>query len=198
MKDSSFEKVLADFGKDIDRKNASYGNSFSKSIDFLKLFWPDEIKKENYEMAFLLVRLFDKIGKITVDKDSFGDDSYSDLIGLSYRICNEGKYKGSIEYSYAEYDIETPEFIALQSNIAKELYEKREMYGPTEKNVGKMLRVLYPNGVLCKDYEAFLLNSKLLEKMSRLSSGSITKNASADCLFDIIGYAALGLQFYNE
>jgi hypothetical protein len=75
------EGIGTEMGRLVDRKNAAYGHSFKKSGDFLRLLYPDGIKPEQYQDMLALVRIYDKMNRIATDKDAFGEDPFSDIVG---------------------------------------------------------------------------------------------------------------------
>lgn len=64
-------------------KQAAYGDSFSKSPEFLKLLYPDGIKPEQYGDMLALVRDFDKSMRIATNKDALGENPWKDKMGYA-------------------------------------------------------------------------------------------------------------------
>ena len=65
------------------KKNASYGDSATKSGDILRLLCPDGIKPEQYNDLQLIVRILDKVCRImsgTIDNQALLD-AYADIAG---------------------------------------------------------------------------------------------------------------------
>jgi len=74
--------------------------------------------------------------------------------------------------------------------------KKSEEYGDTDLKVGKMMDILYPEGITLEQYGDFLFSLKILEKISRLSSKNISEEAKTDLMQDLAGYGILGT--YNK
>ena len=88
---SIYEEIGLNIGTLVTKKQKAYGDSFSKSAEFLKLLYPDGIKPDQYLDILTLVRIYDKIQRIATDKDAFGESPYSDIIG--YGILGKAKDK---------------------------------------------------------------------------------------------------------
>jgi hypothetical protein len=70
-----------DLGLLLQKKNAAYGDSFSKSGEFLKLLYPEGVKPEQYAEMLVLVRIFDKQMRIATDRDALGENPFQDIAG---------------------------------------------------------------------------------------------------------------------
>ena len=70
--------------------------------------------------------------------------------------------------------------------------KKSEEYGDTDLKVGKMMDILYPEGITLEQYGDFLFSLKILEKISRLSSKNISEEAKTDLIQDLAGYGIRG------
>lgn len=81
-------------------------------------------------------------------------------------------------------------------NLEDVFNKKSEEYGDTDLKVGRMMDILYPEGVPLEQYGDFLFSLKILEKISRLSSKNISEEARADLMQDLAGYGILGT--YNK
>lgn len=77
----TFAEIGAEIGALVDRKNAAYGSSFSKSGAFMRLLYPEGITPDQYDNALLLVRIFDKQVRIATHKDALGENPFSDIAG---------------------------------------------------------------------------------------------------------------------
>ena len=69
----------------VKQKNQAYGNSFGTAGKALRILYPDGIKPEQYDDALLITRIWDKIKRLSVDNDPFGESPYVDIAG--YAIC---------------------------------------------------------------------------------------------------------------
>lgn len=73
--------------------------------------------------------------------------------------------------------------------IARLVEEKQEAYGDSFGNSGKILKILYPNGVSVEQYDDFLAITRMIDKLFRLAN---KKDAfGEDPWRDILGYALL-------
>jgi len=86
MAEGDYIKAATEIGNVVEDKNKNYGDSFSKSVDFLKLLYPTGIPVESFADAPLILRIFDKLKRIASNKTSYDEDPYKDLIGVSTRM----------------------------------------------------------------------------------------------------------------
>ena len=79
--------VANELGHFLNKKNAEYGSAFAKVADFLKILYPYGIKPEQYTYAMLVVRIFDKLMRISrgATIDSFVDITGYGILGEFYR-----------------------------------------------------------------------------------------------------------------
>ena len=73
-----FRRLAAKLGEHVADRNRTYGNSFAKTGDFLRLLYPDGIAVEQMVDALLLARIFDKQMRIA---QGHREDSYEDIAG---------------------------------------------------------------------------------------------------------------------
>ncbi|HLJ89540.1 MAG TPA: hypothetical protein VKZ53_22210 [Candidatus Angelobacter sp.] len=81
MNPSRLGEIAKQIGEIVKQKNAAYGNSFGKTGDFLRLLYPDGISPDQYDDAFLLIRIFDKQVRIATSKKALGESPYFDIAG---------------------------------------------------------------------------------------------------------------------
>lgn len=81
----TFEEIGRSIGKLVDEKNQSYGNSFAKSGDVFRIWYPDGIRPDQYDDMLLLVRILDKQFRIATQKEAFAESPWKDIAG--YGIC---------------------------------------------------------------------------------------------------------------
>ena len=81
-----YKELAEQIGNLVEEKNAAYGNSFDQAGDFLRLLYPNGIPPESYGDMLCVVRIFDKLKRIATNKDAFGEDPKSDLLGLAIRL----------------------------------------------------------------------------------------------------------------
>lgn len=67
----------------VTEKQKAYGDSFGKSGEVLKVLYPDGIKVEQYQDVLTITRILDKMFRIATDKDAFGEDPWTDVLGYS-------------------------------------------------------------------------------------------------------------------
>ena len=79
----TFEEVGAGIGRLVSEKNASYGDSFSKTNGILRILYPDGIKPDQYGDLLTITRILDKFFRIATDKDAFGESPWRDIAGYS-------------------------------------------------------------------------------------------------------------------
>lgn len=72
-----------EIGDLVERKNAKYGDSFSKAGDVLKIFFPNGVSVEQFSDLLAIVRILDKIFRIVTDKDAFGESPWQDIGGYA-------------------------------------------------------------------------------------------------------------------
>lgn len=70
-----------EIGELVKRKNNAYGDSFFHSGEFLRLLYPTGIKPEQYDDVMTIARVYDKLQRIATDKDAFGENPWSDIVG---------------------------------------------------------------------------------------------------------------------
>lgn len=91
---SDFEKIAEEIGRLVTEKNKSYGNSFEDSEKFLKILYPNGISLDSYGDMLCIVRIFDKLKRISTNKPLQNEnslDAYKDIVG--YGILGVKKIK---------------------------------------------------------------------------------------------------------
>lgn len=77
----TYKQIGKEIGELVDEKNEAYGDSFSKSKDFLKILYPEGIQPEDYDDVLVLARIFDKMMRIANRKEAFDENPYKDIAG---------------------------------------------------------------------------------------------------------------------
>lgn len=77
----NFQELGEEIGKLVQLKNAAYGNSFAKSGEILRGFYPDGVTPEQYGDMLGLVRVIDKMFRIATDRDALGENPWRDIAG---------------------------------------------------------------------------------------------------------------------
>ena len=85
-KDRRFEEIGKEIGALVQEKNKNYSDSYSQTQDFLKLFYPNGIPSSSIKDVSILIRIFDKLKMIASQKNSFNEDPYKELVGLTARL----------------------------------------------------------------------------------------------------------------
>lgn len=84
---------LAEIGEELGRlvrdKNIAYGSSFETCVEHMKILYPDGISPDQYTDALLVVRVLDKLNRISNKKGAFGESPWADVAG--YGICGAKK-----------------------------------------------------------------------------------------------------------
>jgi hypothetical protein len=80
---SEFEEIGLSVGSLVTKKNKAYGNSFEKSCGILKILFPNGVQPKQYNSMLTIVRVLDKLFRISVDKDAFGESPWKDICGYS-------------------------------------------------------------------------------------------------------------------
>lgn len=88
-----FMEAAEKVGRLVTEKNESYGDSFAKCGEFLKLLYPGGISPDQYCDALALVRIFDKQMRIAAMKGYGGESPYLDIAG--YGLLGAVKDGGS-------------------------------------------------------------------------------------------------------
>lgn len=78
-----FEKTALEVAKLVKEKQLAYGDSFGKSGEVLRLFYPNGIPVDQYTNALAITRVVDKLFRIATDKDAFGESPWKDINGYS-------------------------------------------------------------------------------------------------------------------
>jgi hypothetical protein len=78
----------------------------------------------------------------------------------------------------------------IGNEIGKLVEEKQIAYGDSFGKAGKVLEILYPNGIKIEDYQDVLTMVRIIDKLFRIANN---KNAfNEEPYKDIAGYAILG------
>jgi len=85
----------------------------------------------------------------------------------------------------------TTDYAALGQKIGELVQSKNAAYGDSFANSGKILAILYPNGVAPSQYSDMLTVVRILDKLARIAT---RKDAFGESPFrDIAGYGILGV-----
>lgn len=81
MYQSEIKDVAKHIGEITAEKNEKYGNSVGVTERILSILYPLGIKPNQYQNAFLIIRILDKINRIATDINAFGENPYLDIAG---------------------------------------------------------------------------------------------------------------------
>lgn len=87
-----YEKKALEVARLVKAKSIAYGNSISKTAKVLEIMYGDSIPKECYGDLHYIVRIFDKLSRLTQgDKMAFDEDPWFDIAGYALnRLVSEG------------------------------------------------------------------------------------------------------------
>ena len=91
---STFENIGRETGRLVAKKNRKYGDSFAKSGEVLRIFYPDGIRPDQYDDLLAMVRIIDKQFRIATEKDAFGESPWVDITGYGILAQGFNKKKG--------------------------------------------------------------------------------------------------------
>lgn len=106
-----YEALGAALGKLTDQKNLSYGDSFDRCGEILKVLYPNGISPDQYVDALGITRVIDKFFRLATRKNAFGESPWRDCVGYSllgaHRDSGEGlKELTRLTEEYGGYDLE--------------------------------------------------------------------------------------------
>ena len=79
-----YESIGSVVGRLVAEKQKAYGDMIRGAQEIFRILYPDGIKPEQYDDALLVLRVMDKIGRITRgDKTSFGESPWRDICGYA-------------------------------------------------------------------------------------------------------------------
>lgn len=84
------------------------------------------------------------------------------------------------------------EYSVIGKEIGKLVQTKNKAYGDSFHQTGKVLAILYPNGVMVEQFDDLLAVTRVIDKLFRVATD---KNAFNESPWkDIAGYAILALK----
>ena len=92
MTESIYEKTGAEIGNLVAKKQEAYGDSFGKSGAILRILYPDGVTPENYDDMLTVARILDKLFRVAIRKNAFGESPYRDIAGYGILgVIKDGK-----------------------------------------------------------------------------------------------------------
>jgi len=89
-----YKQLGQKIGQLVDEKNKAYGG-ISKVAEAMKIFYPDGISFDKLTDALLIVRILDKVNRISGgDKKAFGENPFKDISGYGLLGCDEVNNSG--------------------------------------------------------------------------------------------------------
>jgi len=80
----NYELIGEQVGGLVTEKQAAYGDMIRGNQEVFKILYPDGIKPDQYPDALLVLRVMDKIGRITRgNKKAFGESPWRDVCGYA-------------------------------------------------------------------------------------------------------------------
>lgn len=83
MGDKNFAEIGENVGLLVAEKQKQYGDQISAMGPILKELYPNGIAPGQYNNLTLIVRILDKIGRITKGNGEGGEDAWGDIIGYA-------------------------------------------------------------------------------------------------------------------
>lgn len=88
-----YENLGSDIGKLVAEKQEAYGDAFGKSGNVLRILFPNGVEPSQYTDLLTVARMLDKLFRIATDKDAFGEDPFSDIVGYGLLAMARRKEK---------------------------------------------------------------------------------------------------------
>lgn len=70
-------------GKMAAGKNVSYGDSYIRTTEFIRLVFPDGIKPEQYHLLAPIIRWWDKTNRLIAKPNAYGESPRIDMVGYA-------------------------------------------------------------------------------------------------------------------
>ena len=87
---TGFEEIGAEIGKLVADKNKKYGNSYAEAHKVIEALYPDGIKVDQYPDALVLIRVVDKLFRIS--KGDEGEESaWKDIAGYGIAMVKSSE-----------------------------------------------------------------------------------------------------------
>jgi hypothetical protein len=77
----------------VTRKQLAYGNSFNRACEIMRILYPAGIRPDQYRDSLSVIRVIDKLFRISHKKDAFGEDPWQDIAGYALLSISENKTK---------------------------------------------------------------------------------------------------------
>lgn len=87
-------------------------------------------------------------------------------------------------------------YLKLSTEVGKLVEQKQLAYGNSFGNSGKILQIMFPNGIKQDQYDNMLIIVRILDKLFRIANNPKAFNENP--YRDIVGYGLLGMEQYND
>jgi hypothetical protein len=77
----NYEEIGARIGRLVTDKQLAYGDSFGRSGEVMRVLYPNGISREQMDDALTVVRVVDKLFRVSNIKDAFGESPWGDIVG---------------------------------------------------------------------------------------------------------------------
>lgn len=72
---------IGDIAELVRKKQRSYGDSYGKSCEVLKVLYPDGVTPDGYKDLLAVTRVIDKLFRVANDKGAFDENPWADIVG---------------------------------------------------------------------------------------------------------------------
>lgn len=92
----SVKQLAQEIAETVDKKGAAYGNAIDFVEKTLKELYPNGIPVTAYSHALLMVRVLDKLKRLSTDPNAFGESPWEDIVGYALRGSEKSRNKGTL------------------------------------------------------------------------------------------------------
>ena len=86
--EEEYEEIGKKIGALVDKKQKMYGDSFHKSVDVMKILYPDGVMPDQYQNLLAIIRIIDKLFRAA--NHDLGDESaFNDIAGYGILMSRE-------------------------------------------------------------------------------------------------------------
>lgn len=80
---NEYHEAGMEVGDLVEKKQAAYGDAFGKAGSVLRILYPNGIAPEQMDDALTVVRVVDKLFRISTDRDALGESPWQDIAGYA-------------------------------------------------------------------------------------------------------------------
>ena len=86
----AYSNLGASIGRLVEEKDQTYGSSFKRSQEILKVLYPQGVSPDQYCDMLAVTRVVDKLFRIANKKEAFGENPWQDIAGYGILgVANE-------------------------------------------------------------------------------------------------------------